>query len=127
MFERCVRFKLADDRGRTICRFSKRSYFDADMQHRETEPWAAEAKPEKRRTRSAPTTEGRLPPLRVRRTEDGRRYLELPGLTLKWEKVEAVLERMAVTLELVDASGVVLTDDLDAATLTTKQLRMSIG
>jgi hypothetical protein len=127
MFEKAIRFKLVDQRGRTLSRFSKRSYFDAQMQPKETEPWVTEAKPQKRPPNATPAHEGRLPPLPIRHADGGQRYLEVPGLTLKWDKVTPVLERIALAMGLVDASGVVLVDDLDAATLTTEQLRTCIG
>jgi hypothetical protein len=51
-------------------------------------------------------------------------YLPLPGgLPLRKDKVAAVLERVALALGLVDEAGMVLVDDLNAATLSVAELR----
>ncbi len=122
MTVKAVRIKVVDDQGRTVCRFRKASYFDASMRPQETEPWGAESKPMSEKwlmaDPAAPSHEGRLakPP-------EGD-YLPLPqGLPLRIDKVRAVLDRVAFPLGLVDESGVVLVDDLDAATLTVSELR----
>jgi hypothetical protein len=121
-----IRLKVVDENGRTVCKISKRTYFDKQMQPERTEAWAAEAKPmsEKELTRedSIPAQQARLAQHRAR-TVKSQKYLELPGLTLKWEKVESVLDQVAFALRLMDASGAVLKDDLAAATLTVEQLR----
>ncbi len=111
MSVKAIRIKVVDDQGRTVCRFRKTSYFDASMQPQETQPWDAESKPMSGKwlmadpAASAPSHKGRLAKIPVRRNDDGRRYLELPGLTLKWEKVTPVLDRIAVALNLVDTSA----------------------
>lgn len=126
-----IRFKLVDELGRTVCRFGKSTHFDAGMQPEKTELWGAESKPLSEKwlegDNAGPSRDARLAGTPVRCTDDGRVYLELPGLTLRWGKVTSVLDRIAVALQLVDAAGVVLVDDMDAATLTTDQLRKYVG
>lgn len=121
-----IRFKVFDENGRTVCKISKTTYFDERMEPERTEAWAAQARPisekELAREEFVPAQKGRLAQPRAR-TVKGQRYLELPGLTLKWEKVESALNQVAYALGLIDASGAVLKDDMAAATLTVEQLR----
>jgi len=128
---KAIRIKVVDGQGRTVCRFRKMTYFDASMQPQKTEPWGAESKPISEKWLGAdpatPSHQARLAAPPVRCTAAGRRYLELPGLTLRWERVTPVLERIAAALNLVDSSGVVLLHDLDAAALTIDQLRHCIN
>ena len=75
----------------------------------------------------APYNHGRgTQPLPLRRS-DGARYLDVRGLTVKWEKVTPVLERIALALALVDESGTVLVKERNAATLSIDQLRTLVG
>jgi hypothetical protein len=123
--ERVIRIKVVDGRGRTVRRVSKRSYFDARMAHEHTEPWTPESKPDSGKWLKRVETEND-PPVNPGRMVDypDHEYLSLPGgLPLRLEKVAAVLERLALTLGLVDESGVVLVTDFDAATLSVAELR----
>jgi hypothetical protein len=124
MPEKAIRVKVVDAQDRTRCVFRKTTHFDSQLQPEHNEPWTAEAKPmsEKSLELTVQTSEARLakPPVR---TIDGQRYLELPGLTLKWTKVVAVLDKLSAGLNLVDKSGAVLKDDMDSVTLTIAQLR----
>ncbi len=118
-----IRVKVVNNEGDTVCSFRKTTYFDKQMRPEFTEAWAAESKPmsEKGLSTRAPTQKARLAQSPTR-TVEGQKYLELPGLTLKWQKVESVLDQVASVLGLVDASGAVLKDDMTAATLTVEQL-----
>lgn len=123
MFVNIIRFKVIDDRGRTVSVLSKRSYFDSDMQFEQTERWSAEGKPvSKRRPEGIRGQEGRIPRSALRRRGD-QWYLELPGLTVKLENLEPLLDGIAAKRGLLDASGVVVVHDENAATLTTADLR----
>jgi len=121
-----IRFKVVDDTGKVVCKISKETHFDKQMKPELTLRWTAQSKPMSKkdleRENPIPAQEGRLAKIRSR-TIEGQKYLELPGLTLKWEKIEQFLEQLALGLGLADASGVVLKDDLEAATLTVDQLR----
>ncbi|GBE64200.1 hypothetical protein MFM001_06620 [Mycobacterium sp. MFM001] len=121
-----IRVKVVDEKGRTVCMFCKQTHVDNQMRPEYTEAWAATAKPMSEKwlaaEDSAPTVNGRLAGLPTQ-TVDGQKYLQLPGLTLKWQKVESVLERVAFASGLVDASGAVLKDELTPATLSVAQLR----
>jgi hypothetical protein len=115
-----IRVRVVNDKGHIVCVFRKTSHFDKQLRPERTEAWGAEAKPLSEKwlaRRDSLAQEARLakPPVR---TVDGQRYLNLPGLTLKWWKVESVLDQIAAALNFVDASGVVLKDDMAAATLT---------
>lgn len=123
-----IRIKVVDGDGDTVQKFSKRSYFDKRMQHERTEPWAAEAKPVSIKWLHSDRNPGGFShPSRLAQPKvshhAGQKYLDLPGLTLKWQKVEPVLDKIAFALGLVDDSGVVLKDDMAAATVTVEQLR----
>ncbi len=122
-----IRVKVVDELGRTVCAISKRSHFDKQMRLERTEAWCAQAKPTSEkwfaREDSLPSHQGRLSTSLPVQRVDGQKYLALQGLTLKWEKVEAALDKVAFVLGLVDASGTVLKDDLAAATITIDQLR----
>lgn len=112
------RVTVVDERGRTVCKFSKRTYLDDQMRRERTESWAAQAKQTsekafRREGPLSPRSPGRLEQLPTN-TFDGQKYLELPGLTLKWEKIVPFLDRIALSLGLIDASGAVLKDDLMA-------------
>ena len=148
MIEKAIGIRIVDGRGRTVRRLSKRSYFDARMVHQSTERWAAEGKPVSRKrlarleadVEHRPAPPGRIalplevgyfPSPSIDPSQLGRMalapegdYLPMPGgLPLRKDKVAAVLERVALALGLVDESGVVLVDDLNAATLTVTELR----
>jgi hypothetical protein len=78
--------KLVDSRGRTVLSFVKRDDDD----------WAVAVKPRSRKmlmhNRPQPTqTPGRY----LTQLPDGRRELQLPGLTLRWEKVTPILDKLA--------------------------------
>ncbi|MCV7005666.1 hypothetical protein [Mycobacterium gordonae] len=111
-----ARIKLVDDIGKTVCAFVK---FVVDEQWGDewlSEPfpgridnsmaaWRIEGKPLSRRARQrsdAILASGGTdiysprPPVRAIPTDDGYRWvLELPGLTLRWERVMPVLESLA--------------------------------
>ena len=120
---KAIRITIVDGRGRTLHRLSKRSYFDAAMAHQKTEPWGAEGKPPSRKGLAHIEAGDKRPGGRRTPFPDGD-YLPLPGgLPMRKDKVAPVLERVARALRLVDESGVVLTDNLNAATLTVADLR----
>jgi len=120
-----IRVTVVDESGHTVCKLRKTTYLNKQMQPERTEAWAAQGKPmsEKFLASEAPAQEARLAITVRTRTVKGQKYLELPGLTLKWEKVESALDRIAFALGLIDTSGAVLKDDMAAATLTVEQLR----
>ncbi|VBA60277.1 hypothetical protein [Mycobacterium attenuatum] len=127
MRTKSIRIKVVDSRGRTVAYLGKRSYFKAG-QHDYTEPWAAHGRPvsEKRLAQDldTPALDGRMEPSPLLHGDNDRRYLPMPnGLPLRLDKVAPMLERLALTLSLVDESGAVLTEDQNAATLTVEQLR----
>jgi hypothetical protein len=121
---RAIRIKVIDEDGRTVCVLRKTTHLDKQLRPEYSEPWGAEAKPlsEKALERHDASDRGRLsrPPVH---TVDGQKYFKLPGLSLKWQKVESVLDQVAIALNLIDAAGAVLKDDMTAATLTIDQLR----
>jgi hypothetical protein len=117
-----IRFKVVDHKGRTVSRLRKESHFTPHGDIEWTQPWGVEAKPVGDKAPLIPAHQGRLSYSALSR-RGGQGYLKLPGLTLKWEKVTPILDRIAFVLGLVDASGVVLNDDTAAATLTIDQLR----
>jgi len=112
-----IRVKLVDHRGRTECWFNKQ----------DTQPWVVESKPSNVRFATDNRGQGRVQLGRMPPSPwvflDGQHYLKVPGLTLHWEKVTPVLDRIALTLGLIDPSVAVIVDDLDAATITVDQLR----
>lgn len=124
---RAIWVRVVDQHGRTVCKFGKATHFDKQMQPELTEAWAAASKPmsQKALAREDLAQKSRLsqPPINV---FDGQKYLQLPGLKLRWEKVAPFLEKLALGLSLVDTSGVVLKDDGNAATLTIDQLRQFV-
>jgi hypothetical protein len=78
--------KLVDSRGRTVLTFVKRADDD----------WGVAVKPRSRKmlmhNRPQPTqTQDRY----LKQLPDGRHVLELPDLTLRWEKVTPVLDKLA--------------------------------
>ncbi len=125
-----IQITLHDDRGRTVCKFWKQTSFDHQMQPTATAPWTVAGKPigdKQLRHESDVLPIGNIAPMRLARHDNGVQYLEVPGLIIRWEKVEPALDRIAANLGLVDRDGVVLRDDMDAATITTSQLRALIG
>ncbi len=120
--------RLVDEKGRTLARFRKETHFDKAMRPESTTAWSAASKPlsdnflDSDKLASAQ----RLPGIPVR-TVNGRRYLRLPGLTLRWEKVTAALDRLAVTRGLLDPkTGQVAVALDESTTLTTQQLRQLV-
>ena len=138
MLERLIGIKLVSEHvrhgkpmlRRTVCAFTKRSYCD-DPRTREwtTEEWTVHQLPvgRSRRIRRAVGTDGAQSPSVVHHLPDGRSVLQVPPqrpqLTRRWEEVTPALERIALALALVDESGTVLANDLNAATVTVDDLR----
>lgn len=126
MIEKAIGIAIVDDRGRTVRRLRKSSYFDEEsMAHLNTTRWGAAGKPDSRKGLAHVEAGEKRPADRSLRASfpDGD-YLPLPGgLPIRNDKVAPVLERLALALGLVDESGVVLTDNLNAAKLSVAELR----
>jgi hypothetical protein len=96
------KIKLVDENGRTVCVFGWYKHMQGPLAPWATgeECWIAENKPqsEKQRRRilaSDKYSPNNTTPSRMQRSPDGRFYLVLPGLTLRWEKVVRILDRLA--------------------------------
>jgi len=76
---------LTDHRGRTVCKFIK---------EKPDTGWIVSDFQGSRKAMRHTPTERDIPPHRLVRLPDGRRVLELPGLTLRWEKVPPILDRL---------------------------------
>jgi hypothetical protein len=74
--------KLVDHRGRTLCKFIKPPGL----------PWVQAISPHPAFAQDGPPYQWGLV-----RLADGRLILQAPGLTLHWEKVTPVLDRLAET------------------------------
>ena len=128
-FVNVIFVKVTDGRGRTQCHLQKMTHFDENGHPRETERWGAYGRTIKKRPAGVPLQESLLPPTPMRR-RGTQLYLELPGLTLKMEKVAAALDRIATELGVIDRqSGAVLVCDPDTPikTLTVQELRIHVG
>jgi hypothetical protein len=91
---------LTDDRGRTVCKFVKEkpdsnwcvSDGPGRRKHKHIERLTELARQGKE---FPPMRRGHLTPAHLTRLPDGRCYLEVPDLYLRWEKVTPVLDRLA--------------------------------
>jgi hypothetical protein len=106
-----IEIKLFDSLGRTVLSFVKRAYCDGDVWT--SDDWGVAVKPRSKKmlmhNRSQPTqTTARY----LKQLPDGRQVLELRGLTLRWEKVTPVLDKLA---------------EHNVPTLTVDQLRDCVG
>jgi hypothetical protein len=83
-----------DYRGRTLLSFVKRAHCDGGVWT--FDEWGIVVKPRSQKVlmhnRRQPTD---TPDRYLKQLPDGRRNLELPGLTLRWEKVTAALDKLA--------------------------------
>jgi hypothetical protein len=93
MSVRDTEIKLVDHRGRTVLSFVKRAYCDGGVWT--SDDWDVTVKPRSRKmlmhSRTQPTQTGDR---YLKKLPDGRLELELPGLTLRWEKVTPVLDKL---------------------------------
>jgi hypothetical protein len=107
---RDIVIKLVNHQGRTLLSFLKRTYCDDGVWT--CDDWGIAVKP---RSQKASMHDRRQPtdtPARyLKQLPDGRKVLELPGLTLRWEKVTPVLDKLA---------------EHDVLTLTVDQLRACV-
>lgn len=92
-YVRDTEIKLVDHRGRTVFSFVKRAYGDDGG----CDDWGVVVKPRSRKvlahSRRQPT---QTPDRYLKYLPDEDRYvLEVPGLTARWEKVTAVLDKLA--------------------------------
>jgi hypothetical protein len=90
--EAVITITLTDARNRTICKFVKErpdsEWFVSDRLYG-VQPYSLPA-------HLAPSTRtGDLPSAHLLRLPEGRDVLEVPGLTLRWEKLPAILDRLA--------------------------------
>ena len=113
MIEKAIGIAIVDDRGRTVRRLRKSSYFDEEsMAQRNTTRWGAAGKADSRKGLAHVEAGEKRPADRSLRASfpDGD-YLPLPEGSpySQRQKVAPVLERLALALGLVDESGVVLT------------------
>jgi hypothetical protein len=90
-----IAIKLENHKGRTELSFVKRAYCDDDGVWTSDE-WSVAVKPRSQKVlmhnRLQPTE---TPARYLKQLPDGRFVLELPGLTLRWEKVTRVLDKLA--------------------------------
>ncbi|HEY1838605.1 MAG TPA: hypothetical protein VGG53_00015 [Mycobacterium sp.] len=98
------KIKLVDGGGRTVCVFGWYKHMQGTLP-----PWAAgeecfwipENRPQSGKQRrqmsdaAVKYSSEHKTPSRMQRSPDGRFYLVLPGLTLRWEKVVRVLDQLA--------------------------------
>ncbi|OBA81239.1 hypothetical protein A9W99_14480 [Mycobacterium sp. 1164966.3] len=97
------KIKLLDERGRTVCVFGWYKHTQGALAPWATgeECWIPENKPQrdKQRRRMLQSDNkyrpGHQTPSPMQSSPDGRYYLVLPGLTLRWEKVGPILDRLA--------------------------------
>jgi hypothetical protein len=138
--ERLTEVKLVDHQGRPLCvlEWDVGGEFRDDVRvlgEESTEPaarmihphWRVRPKPQSRKSKQhsdsqlrehniSMTPAGHSPKLPARYLDGHIAYLDLPGLTVRWEKVEAVLETVAE-----DFPG------HRAITLTLKEFRRRLG
>lgn len=98
MCVRDIEIKLVDSGGHTVCAFVKRTYCDHGVWT--SDDWGVAVKPRSQKmlmhNRRQPT---QTPDRYLKYLPDEDRYvLELPGLTLRWEKVTPVLDQLAEQL-----------------------------
>jgi hypothetical protein len=95
MCVRDIEIKLVDHRGRTVLTFVKRVFRDGEVCSSDDD-WGVAVKPRSQKmlmhSRRQPT---QTPARYLKRRPDGRQVLELPALTLRWEKVTPVLDKLA--------------------------------
>jgi hypothetical protein len=107
---RDLKIKLVDHREQTVLTFVRRGYL-VDGQWN-WDDWEVEVKPRSHKmlthNRSQPT---QTPARYLKQLPDGRLVLEVPGLTLRWENVTPILDRLA---------------ENDIPTLTVDQLRACV-
>lgn len=89
---------LTDHRNRTVCRFIK---------EKPDSGWSVADKPVSRKRLALnvqlvregeelpPVGKGDLAPAHLKRLPDGRHSFTAPGLTLRWEKLAPILDRLA--------------------------------
>ena len=110
------RVKLLDHRGHTVLEFLRRAYYE-DSQWRWDE-WSVAVAPRSRAVLAHPNrprpSDVDTPERFLVTLPEGRRVLQLPGLTLRWERVTPALD------VFVAAVG-------DTSTLTVDQLRVAVG
>ncbi len=119
-----IRIRVVDERGRTRCYLSKRTYFDEFGAVDYSESWSAPSKPLRDRPDGVPFQKGRSPQSPIHRSGD-HLNLELPGLVINLEKLSPKLDRFAAAMGLADESGAAIVcndNDADTPTLTTEQL-----
>jgi hypothetical protein len=91
---RDTEIRLTNDRGRTVLAFIKRAYGDGT-----SDSWDVAVKPASTKVLAHPDkprpVDKDTPARYLKQLPDGRRELELRGLTLRWEKVTPILDRLA--------------------------------
>lgn len=112
-FVNIVRVKIIDGRGRTLCYLQKQTYYDANGEVDYSESWSAPSKPIKDRPPGVPFDAALVPRAAVRRSRHGL-VLELPGLSLRLNKLQPMLDRFAAAHGLVDHTGAAITCNLDS-------------
>jgi hypothetical protein len=100
--------RIVDHKRKTVCECVRLRLYDAQGNWNGEEKWGVEHKPERRKAkqrlfeylpkrdhvRVEHSVHDRPNPLKYLPAED-RHVLELPGLTLRWEKVTPVLDKLA--------------------------------
>jgi hypothetical protein len=85
--------RLVDAVGRTVLSFVQRAYCDDGVWT--SDEWGVAVKPRSQKAlaheRRQPTD---TPAHYLKQLSDGRAVLELPGLTLRWERVTPVLDKL---------------------------------
>ena len=90
---RDVEIKLVDDAHRTVLSFVKRGYCDGGVWT--WDDWGVAVKPRSQKMLMHNRRQPTLTPARyLKQLPDGRRVLQLSGLTLRWEKVTPELDRL---------------------------------
>jgi hypothetical protein len=93
MAVRDTQIKLLDSGGRTVLSFMKRAYCEEGVWT--ADEWGIAVKPRSQKMLMHNRPQSTETPDRYLKQRDGRLVLELPGLTLRWEKVTPVLDKLA--------------------------------
>ena len=120
---RDIEIKLVNRDGRTVLSFVKRAYCDDDGVCT-SDDWDVAVKPrsEKMLMHERPQ-KTQTPDRYLKQLPDGRRVLQLAGLTLRWGKVTPVLDRLAKKLTWVPRGE----HAYGTRTLTVDELREHVG
>jgi hypothetical protein len=92
---RDTEIKLVNHRGRTVFSFVKRAYCDDGVWT--SDEWSVAVKPRSQKTLAHNRRQPTQTPDRYLKylPDEDRKVLELPELTLRWEKVTPVLDKLA--------------------------------